>query len=62
MKRMVLEKFHRWIYVFGKKASERMLVKKMYDYVIKTKEEFVLRKEKIYLLLRKEREEACEFI
>ena len=62
MKRMVLEKFHRWIYVFGKKASERMLVKKMYDYVIKTKEEFVLRKEKIYLLLRKEREEACGFI
>jgi len=30
--------------------------------VIEVKKEFVLRKRKVYLLLRKEREEMCEFI
>ena len=30
--------------------------------MIEVKKEFVLRKRKVYLLLRKEREEMCEFI
>jgi len=37
-------------------------MKKVWDHTIKVKEEFVLRKGKVYLLLRKEREEICEFI
>jgi len=33
-------------------------MKKMWDHVIEVKEGFVLRKKKIYLLLREEREEV----
>ena len=29
VKKLVLEKFHKWIKVFGKKQSERMLTRKM---------------------------------
>ena len=61
-KKLVPEKLHKWIKVFGKKASERMLTRKIWDYAIDLKEEFVLRKEKVYLLSRKEREEVREFI
>jgi len=39
-----------------------MLTKKVWDHVIKVKKGFVLRKEKIYLLSREEREEICKFI
>ena len=28
-KKLVLEQFHKWIKVFGKKASKRMLTRKM---------------------------------
>ena len=54
-KKLVPEKFHKWIKVFGKKQSERMLMRKVWDYVIDVKEGFVLRKGKMYLLSRKER-------
>ena len=39
-----------------------MLMKKMWDHAIDMKKRFVSRKEKIYLLSRKEREEIHEFI
>ena len=39
-----------------------MLTKKVWDHVIEVKKGFVLRKEKMYLLLREEREEICKFI
>jgi len=39
-----------------------MLIRKMWDYAIDVKKRFVPRKEKVYLLLRKEREEVREFI
>ena len=39
-----------------------MPIRKIWDYAIKLKKGFVLRKEKIYLLLRKEREKVREFI
>jgi len=57
-KKLVLEKFHRWIKVFGKKQSERMPTQKIWDYAINIKERFVPRKGKIYLLSREEREEV----
>ena len=50
------------IYVFEKKVSERMPTKKLWDHVIKIKEEFVLRKKKVYLSSRKKRREVQEFI
>ena len=39
-----------------------MLTRKMWDYAIELKEEFVLRKGKVYPLLREERGEVCKFI
>jgi len=61
-KKLVLEKFHKWIKVFGEKQSERMPTRKVWDYAIEVKEGFVPRKGKVYLLLREEREEVREFI
>ena len=61
-KRLVLEKFHRWIKVFGKKQSERMLTRKLWDHTIDVKERFILWKGKVYSLSREEREEVRKFI
>ena len=59
---LVPEKFHKWIKVFGKKQSEWMSTRKVWDYVIETKEVFVPRKGKVYPLSREEREKVHEFI
>ena len=48
--------------MFGKKQSERMPTRKLWDYAIDMKEEFVLRKGKVYPLSREEREEVREFM
>jgi len=37
-KNLVPEHFHKWIHVFGKKQSERMSIRKLWDHVIETKE------------------------
>jgi len=39
-----------------------MPTRKLWNHAIDTKEEFVSRKGKIYLLLREKREEICKFI
>ena len=59
---MVLEQFHKWIKVFGKKQLERILTRKVWDHVIDVKERFVPRKGKVYPLSREEREEVREFV
>ena len=61
-KKLVPEKFHKWIKVFSKKQLERMPTRKIWDHTIDMKEEFVLRKGKVYPLSREEREEVCEFL
>ena len=61
-KKLVLEKFHKWIKVFGKKQSERMPTRKLWDHAIDMKEGFMPRKGKVYPLLREEREEVREFV
>ena len=61
-KRLVSERFHKQIHIFGKKASKRMPTRKLWDYTIDTKKRFVLRKEKVYPLLKKEKEEMHKFI
>ena len=61
-KKLVPEKFHEWIKVFGKKQSERMPIRKLWDHAIDVKEGFVSRKGKVYLLSREEREEVREFV
>ena len=61
-KKLVPQRFHKWIHVFGKKASERMPIKKLLNHTIKMKEGFVLRKGKMYTLSREERGKMCNFI
>ena len=61
-RRLVPKQFHKWIKVFGKKASERMPTRKMWDHTIELKERFVLRKGKVYPLSREERGEVHKFI
>jgi len=61
-KKLVPEKFHEWIKVFGKKQSERMLTRKAWDHAIDVKEGFILKKGKVYPLSREEREEVREFV
>ena len=62
MRKLVPEKFHKWIKVFGKKQLEWMPTRKVWDHVIEMKEGFVPRKGKVYLLSREEREEVREFV
>jgi len=61
-KKLVLEKFHEWIKMFGKKQSERMPTRKVWDHVIDIKERFIPKKGKVYPLSREEREEVREFV
>jgi len=59
---MVPRQFHKYLKVFEKKESERMLMRKTWDYAIDLREGFVLKKGKIYPLSRVEREEVQEFV
>ena len=61
-KKLVPEKFHRWIKMFRKKQLERMPTRKLWNHVIDMKEGFMPQKEKVYPLLREEREEVREFM
>ena len=62
LKKLVSKRFWRWGKVFGKKEVKRMPVQKAWDHAIELKEEFSLKKEKIYSLLREEREEVQAFV
>jgi len=59
---LISQRFHKWIHIFGKKTSERISTKKVWNHVIKIRKEFVLEKEKMYLLLREEKGKIHEFI
>jgi len=59
---MVLRWFHKYLKVFEKNESERMLTKKVWNHAIDLREEFVPKKGKIYPLSRVEREEVQEFV
>jgi len=59
---MVPRRFHKYLKMFEKKKSERMLMRKTGDHVIDLREEFVPKKGKIYPLSRVEREEVQEFV
>ena len=61
-KKLVPEKFHRWIKVFGKKQSERMPTRKVWNHAIDVKKGFMPRKGKVYPLSIEEREGVREFV
>ena len=48
--------------MFGKKQSERMPIRKIWDHVIDVKEGFIPQKGKVYPLSREERKEVREFV
>ena len=62
LKRLVPQRFWRWKKVFGKRESERMLVRKIWDHAIELKEGFTLKKGRVYSLSREEREEVQAFM
>jgi len=43
-------------------VSEKMLTRKICNYVMNIKERFMPRKGKVYLLLKEERREICKFM
>ena len=59
---MVPRRFHKYLKVFEKKDSERMLTRKTWDHAIDLREGFIPKKGKIYPLSRVEREEVQEFV
>jgi len=62
LRKLVPKRFWKWKKVFGKKESERMPVRKVWDHTIELKEGFLPKKRKVYLLLREEREEVQAFV
>jgi len=59
---MVPQRFHKYLKVFEKKDSERMLMRKAWNHAIDLREGFIPKKGKIYPLSRIEREEVQEFV
>ena len=45
-KKLVSQRFYKWIHVFGKEVSERMPTKKLCDYAIEVKISICAKKEK----------------
>jgi len=62
IKEIVPKRFHRWLKVFGKVESERMLVWKVWDHTIDVKEDFKPSKAKVYPLSRNERDKVQKFV
>ena len=62
VEKMVPRQFHKYLKVFEKKESEKMLTRKAWDHAIDLREGFVPNKGKIYPLSRIEREEIQEFV
>ena len=59
---LVPKRFHKWKKVFGKVESERMPTRKPWDHAIDLREDFVLKKGRIYPLSRTEKEEVQVFV
>ena len=55
---IVSRRFHKYLKVFEKKESERMLMRKTWDHAIDLREGFVPKKGKIYLTSRIKRKEV----
>ena len=62
VRKIVLQRFYKWLKVFEKAELERMPVRKPQDYIINLKEDFVPRKERTYLMSREEKKKVREFV
>ena len=47
---MVPKRFYKWLKVFGKVESERMLVRKVWDHTINLNDDFKASKARVYTL------------
>ena len=54
--------FHKYLKIFEKKKSEKMLIRKTWNYTIDCRKGFVPKKRKIYPLSRIEKEKVQKFI
>ena len=59
---MVSRRFHKYLKVFEKKESEKMLIRKTWDHVIDLRDDFIPKRGKIYPFFRIEREEVQKFL
>jgi len=59
---MVPKRFHKWLKVFGKVESERILVRKVWDHAIDLNNDFKASKARVYSLSRNEKEEVQKFV
>jgi len=59
---MVPKRFYKWLKVFGKVESEKMLVRKVWDHVIDLNNDFKASKVRVYSLSRNEKEEVQKFV
>jgi len=54
----VPKRFYRWLKVFRKVESKRMLIRKVWDHAINLRDDFKVSKARVYPLSRNEKEEV----
>ena len=54
---MVSQKFYKWIHVFEKKASKRILMKKLWNHAIEMKKLCAKKREGIFIVKERKRED-----
>jgi len=62
VRKIVQQRFYKWLKVFEKAESERILVRKPWNHMINLKEDFVPRKERTYLMSREKKKKVREFV
>ena len=55
VRKIMPQKFYKWLKVFEKVKSERMPVRKPWDYVINLREDYMSKKGRTYLMLREKK-------
>ena len=58
VRKIVPQRFHKWLKMFKKVELEKMPVRKPWDHAINLREDFVPRKGRTYLMSREEKEEV----
>ena len=58
VRKIVPQRFHKWLKMFKKGELEKMPVRKPWDHAINLREDFVPRKGRTYLMSREEKEEV----
>ena len=62
VRKIVSQRFYKWLKVFEKAELRRILVRKSWDHAINLRKDFVPRKRKTYLILKEEKEQVREFV